>query len=128
MSKPTKEQKLKSAYDFWKENPHTQVGDLVIKFKTNKKDLGTYLKDNSLPRPDGRIIGKESPRQQAIKASYEAAHKAGETPGWAERYARDKFGMRIQKGDIRYYAMKNSLPDLREVESFLQQSPHKKQL
>lgn len=125
MSKPTREQKLKSAYDFWKENPFTLVDELVIKFKTNKKDLGTYLKDNNLSRPDGRIIGKDSPRQQAIKASYEAALKAGETPGWAERYARDKFGAKTNKGDYRYYGMKNELPPLREVGAMRQESPHK---
>lgn len=128
MSKPTKEEKLKSAYDFWTKNPFTQVGELVVKFKTNKKDLATYLKDNKLGRPDGRIIGKDSPRQQAIKASYEAALKANETPGWAERYARDKFGAKTNKGDYRYYGMKNELPPLREVESMRQDSPHKIQL
>lgn len=128
MSKPTKAEKLKSAYDFWRQNPHTLVDELVVKFKTNRRDFSDYLTSNALPRPDGRIIGKGSPRQQAIKASYEAAAKANETPGWAERYAKAEFGMRIQKGDIRYYAMKNNLPDLREVESTVQQSPHKKQL
>jgi len=128
MSKPTKEERLKSAYEFWKQNPHTIVDELVVKFKTNRRDWSDYVTANALPRPDGRIIGKGSPRQRAIKASYEAALKASQTPGWAERYAKSEFGMRIQKGDIRYYAMKNNLPDLREVEPVLQQSPHKKQL
>ena len=76
MSNPTKEQKLKSAYEYWQKNPHILVDDLVRTFKTNRRDLSDFLKANSLGRPDGRVIGKGSPRQQAIKASYEAALKA----------------------------------------------------
>jgi len=125
MSNPTKEQKLKSAYEYWQKNPHILVDDLVRTFKTNRRDLSDFLKANSLGRPDGRVIGKGSPRQQAIKASYEAAVKANETPGWAERYARDNFDQKADKGDFRYYAMKNDLPPLREVESQRQASPHK---
>jgi hypothetical protein len=124
MSTP-KEQKLKSAYEFWQKNPHMLVDDLVRQCKTNRRDLSDYLKAHSLPRPDGRVIGKGSPRQQAIKASYEAAMKANETPGWAERYAKEQFGQKTDKGDYRYYAMKNGLPDLREVEKQRQDSPHK---
>ena len=120
-----KNERLKSAYDFWKKNPHTLVDDLVKQFKTNRRDLSDYLKANNLGRPDGRIIGKGSPRQQAIKASYEAAIKANETPGWAERYALEQFGQKADKGDFRYYAMKNDLPYLREADKFRQESPHK---
>jgi hypothetical protein len=128
MRRSTKAEKLKSAYDFWVQNPHTSVDELVIQFKTNRRDWSDYLTANALPRPDGRIIGKGSPRQQAIKDAYEAAVKANETPGWAQRYAKEKFGQKSDKGDYRYYAMKNGLPDLREFESTIQQSPHKKQL
>jgi hypothetical protein len=123
--KPETEQRMKSAYDFWKQNPHTLVEDLVRQFKTNRRDFGDYLKANGLARPDGRVIGKGSPRQQAIKASYEVASEANETAGWAERYARDTFNQKADKGDFRYYAMKNGLPDLREVERQRQDSPHK---
>jgi hypothetical protein len=125
MSNQTKEEKLKSAYEYWQKNPHILVDDLVRNFKTNRRDLSDYLKSNKLGRPDGRVIGKGSPRQQAIKASYEAAIKANETPGWAERYARDNFDQKTDKGDFRYYAMKNDLPYLREVERQRQESPHK---
>ena len=125
MSNQTKEEKLKSAYEHWRKNPHILVDDLVRNFKTNRRDLSDYLKANKLGRPDGRVIGKGSPRQQAIKASYEAAIKANETPGWAERYARDNFDQKTDKGDFRYYAMKNYLPYLREVERQRQESPHK---
>lgn len=125
MSNLTKEQKLKSAYEYWQKNPHILVDDLVRNFKTNRRDLSDFLKANNLGRPDGRVIGKGSPRQQAIKASYEAAIKANETPGWAERYARDNFNQKADKGDFRYYAMKNDLPPLREVEAIRQASPHK---
>lgn len=125
MNTPTKEQKLKSAYEYWQKNPHILVEDLVRNFKTNRRDLSDFLKANGLGRPDGRVIGKGSPRQQAIKASYEAAVKANETPGWAERYARDNFNQKADKGDFRYYAMKNDLPPLREVDALRQASPHK---
>jgi hypothetical protein len=125
MSNQTKEERLKSAYEHWQKNPHILVDDLVRNFKTNRRDLSDYLKTNKLGRPDGRVIGKGSPRQQAIKASYEAAINANETPGWAERYARDNFDQKADKGDFRYYAMKNDLPYLREVERQRQESPHK---
>jgi len=125
MSIPTKQERLKSAYEYWGKNPHILVEDLVRQFKTNRRDLQDFLKANSLGRPDGRVIGKGSPRQQAIKASYEAAVKADETPGWAERYARDNFNQKADKGDFRYYAMKNDLPYLREATKLKQDSPHK---
>lgn len=125
MSKPTKEEKLKSAYEYWQKNPHTLVEDLVLLHKTNRRDLSDYLKAHSLPRPDGRIIGNGSPRQQAIKDSYEASAKANETTLWAKKYAKDNFGHNIGTGDFRYYAMKNNLPDLREPESSRIATPHK---
>ena len=128
MSQPTKAERLREAYDFWKQNPYMLVDELVIKFKTNRRDWSDYVTANSLPRPDGRVIGKGSPRQQAIKEAFLAATRANETPGWAQRYAKDKLGQKTDKGDYRYYAMKNNLPDLREFESVIQQSPHKKQL
>ena len=125
MSNPTKEEKLKSAYEYWKKNPHTLVEDLVHLHKTNRRDFSVYLKAHKLPRADGRIIGKGSPRQQAIKDAYEAAAKANETPLWAERYATEHFGQNTDKSDYRYYAMKNGLPDLREATKPKVDSPHK---
>jgi hypothetical protein len=125
MSNSTKEEKLKSAYEYWKKNPHTLVEDLVRLHKTNRRDFSVYLKAHSLPRADGRTIGSGSPRQQAIKDAYEAAAKANETPLWAKRYAKEKFGCDIGTGDFRYYAMKNGLPDLQEGTSPKTESPHK---
>jgi hypothetical protein len=121
-----KELKLLNAYAFWEKNPHILVDDLCKKFKTNRKDLGAWLLNNGKPRPDGRIIGKGSPRQLAIKEAYEVAAKKGETVGWAERYAEAK-GFHVGKGDIRYYAMKNNLPDLKEAPPSMvrQESPNK---
>lgn len=123
-----KEERCRAAYEDWKKNPHYLLFDLVSKYKTNRRDFSEFLKRHKLPRPDGRVIGKGSPRQQAIKAAYEAAHKVNETPGWAERYALEKFGQKADKGDFRYYAMKNDLPALREVESAYQTSPSKLKL
>lgn len=125
MNNTTSTERCKHAYNFWTENQHILVDDLVRKFKTNRRSLSEYMKAQGLARPDGRVIGKGSPRQQAIKASYEAAIKANETPGWAERYARDNFNQKADKGDFRYYAMKNDLPYLREVTAQRQDSPHK---
>jgi len=124
-----KEQRLQEAYAFWEKNPHILVDDLCKKHRTNRKDLGAWLLNNSKPRPDGRIIGKGSPRQMAIKEAYEAARAKGETVGWAERYA-EKKGFHVGKGDIRYYAMKNDLPDLKEGQASIvrQESPNKVKL
>lgn len=125
MSKPTTTERCKQAYDFWSKNPHSKVDDLVLQFKTNRRSLLEWMKSNNLARPDGKVIGKASPRQQAIKESYEAAIKANETPGWAERYAKKHFDQNTDKGDYRYYAMKNDLPPLREHTPTMQTSPHK---
>jgi hypothetical protein len=121
-----KEQALQAAYAFWEKNTHILVDDLCRQFKTNRKDLSAWLLNNSKARPDGRIIGKGSPRQLAIKEAYEAARAKNETVGWAERYAEAK-GFTVGKGDIRYYAMKADLPDLLEssVPGARQESPKK---
>lgn len=114
------------AYAFWEKNPHMLVEDLCRKFRTNRKDLGAWLLNNGKSRPDGRVIGKGSPRQLMIKEAYEAARKKNETVGWAERYAEAK-GFKVGKGDFRYYSMKNDLPDLLEkpTNNKLLESPHK---
>jgi hypothetical protein len=121
-----KEQKLAKAYAFWESNPGILVDDLCKQFKTNRKDLSAWLLNNGKGRPDGRIIGKGSPRQMMIKEAYEAARAKGETVGWAERYAEAK-GFHVGKGDIRYYSMKNDLPDLKEGKPSIvrQESPNK---
>lgn len=122
---PEKVAVVVKAYEFWKQNPHLLMDELCRSQGTNKRDLNLYLKATGKPRADGRVIGKDSPRQQALRAAYEAARRLDETPGWAERYALEKFGQKTNKGDYRYYAMKNDLPPLREVRSNYQQSPHK---
>jgi hypothetical protein len=131
MSKPLTQTtiiKMASVYEYWKANPHLKLDELRECKGGNRKDLNQYMKENGLTRPDGRVIGKGSPRQQAIKASYEAAIKANETPGWAQRYARDTFSIKADKSDFRYYAMKNDLPYLKEVASQMQESPSKLKL
>ena len=122
---PNTAAKMKVVYEHWKANPHLLLDELRECKGGNRKDLNQYMKENGLSRPDGRVIGKGSPRQQSIKASYEAAIKADETPGWAQRYARETYGIKADKSDFRYYAMKNDLPYLREVASQMQQSPSK---
>jgi len=37
MSNPTKEQKLKSAYEYWQKNPHILVDDLVRTFNATMR-------------------------------------------------------------------------------------------
>lgn len=131
MSKPLSQTtiiKMASVYEYWKANPHLKLDELRECKGGNRKDLNQYMKENNLARPDGRVIGKGSPRQQSIKASYEAALKAEETPGWAQRYARETFGIKADKSDFRYYAMKNDLPYLKEVASGMQESPNKLKL
>lgn len=121
------EERLQNAYAFWEKNHHMLVDDLCKQFKTNRKDLSAWLLNNGKGRPDGRIIGKGSPRQVAIKEAYEAAAKKGQTVGWAVLFAR-KSAKSISPGDFRYYAMKNNLPDLKEAPPLKQESPSKKQL
>ena len=117
-----------AAYEHWKQNPHILKDELVAKFKASNRTLQDYMKANNLGRPDGRVIGKGSPRQMMIKEAYEAARAKDETVGWAERYAEAK-GFKVGKGDFRYYSMKNDLPDLKEVVAGkLQASPHKQAL
>ena len=116
-----------AAYEHWKKNPHMLKDELVVQFKTSHRSLQEYMKANGLGRPDGRVIGKGSPRQLMIKEAYEAAHAKGESVGWAERYAKER-GINAEKGDFRYYAMKNDLPYLAEPGKTLQQSPHKQNL
>lgn len=116
---------VEKAYEFWKKNPHLHLEELCRSQGMDKRDMNVYLKATGKPRADGRVIGKDSPRQKALRAAYEAAIKLNETPGWAERYALEKFGQKTNKGDYRYYTMKNDLPPLREVQSNYQQSPHK---
>jgi len=123
-----KEQALQAAYAFWEKNTHILVDDLCKQFKTNRKDLSAWLLNNSKARPDGRIIGKGSPRQLAIKDAYEAARAKNETSLWAARYAAAQ-GFTVGKGDIRYYSMKADLPDLQEGNGLrLQEPPNKKRL
>ncbi len=117
--------RMEKTYEFWKQNPHLLMDELCRSQGTNKRDLNLYLKATGKPRADGRVIGKDSPRQQALRAAYEAARRLDETPGWAERYALEKFGQKTNKGDYRYYAMKNDLPPLREPPSVYRQPPHK---
>jgi hypothetical protein len=118
-----------AAYEYWKKNPHVLMDDLMAKFKTSRRTFQDYIHVNNLPRADGRVLGKGSPRQQMIKEAYDLAYSKGETVGWAERYAEAK-GFHVGKGDIRYYSMKNGLPDLKEAPSTntLQASPHKQNL
>lgn len=122
-----KEERLKAAYTFWEANPHVLVDELCKKHKTNRRDLGSWLLNNGKSRPDGRIIGKGSPRQVAIKEAYDAAAKKGQSVGWAVQFAR-KTAKSISPGDFRYYSMKNNLPDLKEASSLRQELPIKKRL
>lgn len=123
---PETEAKLAKAYAYWKNNPNMILDDLFRASGGNRRDLNIYMKLKGLGRPDGRVIGKESPRQVMLKKAYEAAKVKDETTGWAERYAEAK-GFKIGKGDFRYYAMKNDLPYLREGAATIirQESPSK---
>lgn len=101
------------AYKFWLTRPHAFQTDVCQQFKIQVCDLTVYMKDNKLARPDGRVIGKGSDRQTAIAEACREAHAKGKDMAWAMEYARSKTKS-IQKGDLRYYCLKNDLPDLPE--------------
>jgi hypothetical protein len=124
---PKTQDKMKAVYEHWKANPHLLLVELTACKGGNRKDLNVYMKENNLPRPDGRVLGGGSPRQVAIKDAYEEAAKKGQTVGWAVLLAR-KTAKSISPGDFRYYSMKNGLPDLPEKQSEYQDSPHKLKL
>lgn len=124
---PATRAKMKAVYEHWKANPHLILDELTACKGGNRRDLNQYMKEENLPRPDGRVLGKASSRQQAIKDAYEEAAKKNQTVGWAVLLAR-KSAKSVSPGDFRYYSMKNNLPDLPEKPSEYQVSPHKVKL
>jgi len=124
---PNAKATMASVYEHWKANPHLIIDELTALKGGNRRDLNDYMRELNLPRPDGRVLGKSSLRQVAIREAYEEAAKKKQTVGWAVLLAR-KQASSISPGDFRYYAMKNSLPDLPEKPSEYQASPHKTKL
>ena len=108
-----------TAYAHWLTSPYMSKTDVCIKFKIQLGDLTGWMKDNSKVRPDGRKIGKGSPRQDSIKQAYEEAVAKGKDIGWAVAYART-LTTSISKGELRYYGMKNDRPELPEAAGYRQ--------
>ena len=107
------------AYEHWLTNPHMSKTDVCIKFEIQLGDLTGWMKDNAKVRPDGRKIGKGSPRQDAIRKSYEKAIAEGKDLTWAVTYART-LTTSISKGELRYYAMKNDRPEIPDAPGYRQ--------
>jgi hypothetical protein len=122
-----KEEATRNAYEHWEKNPYLLKVDLELKFDLNTRDLALWMKQNGKARPDGRKIGKGSDRQQVFKQAYEAAVAGKHDIRWAVAFAR-KLTTSVGPGDLRYYGMKNGLPDLPEPASQYQTSPNKVQL
>lgn len=108
-----------TAYAHWLTSPYMSKTDVCIKFKIQLGDLTGWMKDNSKVRPDGRKIGKGSPRQDAIRESYEKAVAEGKDLTWAVTYART-LTTSISKGELRYYAMKNDRPEIPDAPGYRQ--------
>ena len=108
-----------AAYEHWLTNPYMSKTDVCIKFEIQLGDLTGWMKDNAKVRPDGRKIGKGSPRQDAIKEAYEKAIVEGKDLTWAVTYAR-KLTTSISKGELRYYAMKNDRPEIPDAPGYRQ--------
>lgn len=110
---PKKLATLASAWSHWEKNPHLQKQELFIQFGIHRKEFNQWMKDNNKSRPDGRLDGKDSPRQQAIREAYAKAIEAKQNMAWAVAYAR-KTCDSIRPPELRYYAMKNDLAPLEE--------------
>ena len=124
---PKSKATMAALYEHWKANPHLIIPELTAVKGGNRRDLNDYMREMNLPRPDGRVLGKASSRQVAIREAYEEASKKKQTVGWAVLLAR-KSAKSVSPGDFRYYSMKNSLPDLPEKPSDYLASPHKVKL
>lgn len=111
------QKEAEAAYKFWLTRPHDFQTHICEQFKIQVCDLTLYMKDNKLKRPDGRVLGKGSDRQLAIAEACKEAHAKGKDMVWAMAYARAR-ATSIQKGDLRYYCLKNDLPDLAEPPPF----------
>ena len=65
--------------------------------------------------PTKPVYDTSSDRKSVIKDAYDKAVENGWHVGEAGSWATKKHGVRITKGDIQYYAMKNKLPYLDEL-------------
>lgn len=101
------------AFAFWEANSFHSKTEICQKFTIQLDDLGYWMKQNGKKRPDGRILGKESPRQIALKELITVALQEGKSLEWVYVEMK-KANHGIGKGDIRYFTMKNNLPSLRE--------------
>ena len=102
------------AFAYWEQNTYLSKTEVCDKFVIQLDDLGYWMKTNGKKRPDGRVLGKESPRQVLLRDTITQAHKEGKTLEWVYDTIKGA-GHSIGKGDIRYFTMKHNLPDLIEV-------------
>jgi len=105
---------VKKAYEHWVKNPYLLKGDLELKFGICKQQLNFWMMKNKKKRPDGKVVGAGSPRQTAMKDTYDKALKEGHTISWAVKYVNTISESQITKGDLRYYQQKHNLAELPE--------------
>ena len=101
------------AYEYWLANPTFSKTEVCNSFKVQLDDLAYWMKVNGKPRPDGKVVGKGSPRQVALRHAYESAIEQKQDLEWALALAKKSFSS-ISRGDICYYWIKNELTPLPE--------------
>lgn len=105
------------AYDFWKKNNGIPLNDIASKFKCSPDRIKYFMRRMKLERPDGKVFGGKTPRQEAIKAAYEKAVRENLNAGQAAKWVETETSHDVNRADIQYYAMKNNLPYLPEADN-----------
>ena len=113
-----KNSKSKEAYAYWTLNFNLNRIEVADKHGITENELRYWMDTNGKKSPTTQLRGKNSDRQACIKCAYHEAVKQGKNLVWAEKYARDGGATSVKRADIRYYAMKNNLPDLPEVPGY----------
>lgn len=111
--RPSRVEDAAKAFAFWEQNSFLSKQELCEKFSLQPSDITFYMRENSKGRPDGRVVGKDSPRQVLLKEVIDKAIKGDLSLEWAYTQIKNA-GHSLGKGDIRYYTMKHDLPSLRE--------------
>jgi hypothetical protein len=113
-----KNSKAKKAYAFWLLNINLNRIEVADRHGLTENELRYWMDTNDKKSPSIHLRGKNSDRQACIKSAYHEAVKQGKDLVWAEKYARDGGATSVKRADIRYFAMKNNLPDLPEPNGY----------
>jgi len=110
----------KAAYDFWVSNPSYNAVSVAEKFKVSADNLNAWVRSHKKTRPDGYVapilLGQKSPKKIILKKVYDLAVKNNETCNWAASQATKLYGIKVAKNEVQYWAMKNNLPYLDELQ------------